>query len=181
MPMTDVQALAIIRRIREVLDDGYGTLRTISSGQVSLHSGGPVDDADAAQDAMVKPRIKVRLGGWAPSDSRPMDVTGNVDAEEVTWSVEAQYYLPPEEQGEGYATTESVRAQALADCSRFKSALEYPSNLLADSTAVSTGIVAGTVIALGAAEPRESPSDGIVMLTYVHRYRAIVQVAETVS
>lgn len=176
MALSDTQARAIIRRIREVLDEGYGSLREMAADRVALGNDG-VDETDAPTEALVSPRIHIKPGPWAPSASRPASVNSHIDIETITWIVVAEYSIPASELGEDFETREDLFARAVfADPSLFKAALEEPANLQADSLGNATGIIAGTVTAIGAA-----PRYGADLLTVEHRYSAEVHVTEETS
>ena len=174
MPVTDTQALALYRRIREVLDEGYGSIREVDADRVELGNRLDTDD-DAAMQAAVRPRIRVEPGPCAPGASRPANVNTDVDMETTEWAVIAEYSLPPDELGESYPTREDIYARARSDASRFKAALEEPANLTADSFGNATGVIAGTVTWRGS-----TPRVRGELLSYEHRYSAEVHVTEEI-
>lgn len=176
MAITEAQSLAIERRIYELLDDGYGELRTVPSDRVSEAFLGN-EAADEAMDSAVKPRIEVIDAGWRPASSRPMAVDGPNDVEEYEFRIRATYSLPASELGPRDPRRLAARAAARRDCSLFKAALEHPPNMLEDSEGNATGIIAGMVEALSAT-PREDVASEL--LIYEHRYRCTVMTDEAI-
>lgn len=181
--MAYVDADAIITRVREVLEDGTGSLRTITTG---TYYGGLFPGVDGGEESMraaVKPRIEpsVRVVGRNENTPGVMGSYNLIDVEvtvRVVRFVNANHKLKD-------SLADDVKAAAARDADVIRQALTYPNNLTATSGGTATGLCTGLLSYEGSDEPSvewddADNSEGGRIET-VHRFTGIVQVTQAAS
>nr|MCU0675633.1 hypothetical protein [Myxococcota bacterium] len=132
---------AILTRIREVLEEGAGALRTITADTYRPGAGPLRSDAAQASDALVKARVEVQIVATEPHPARPPRLgTFTLDVVEIeiriVRSVTGVTALSA-------PTRTALLAAADEDASKVAQALCVPGNLAATEAGAATGLVSG--------------------------------------
>lgn len=165
---------AILTRIREVLEDGEGALRTITADTYRPGAGPLRSDAAQATDALVKARVEVQIVATEPHPARPPRLgTFTLDIVElevrVVRSVTGVTAL-------NATTRTALLAAADEDASRIAQALTMPGNLVATEAAAATHLVSGMLEHVGSEIGEPELADGQAgRLVAVHSFRGVVK------
>lgn len=138
--MAYLQTAAILTRIREVVEDGAGTLRAISSRFLGDLPEG-LDVTEDMRRALDKPRVESSITSITRSASSP-PICGNLIIYELGVDVRVVRTVTPLEQLSD-DDRDALRALAAADADYVRQALEYPGNLSTTSGGVSTDLASG--------------------------------------
>lgn len=119
---------AILERVRELLEDGYGSIRAISSSrfQGGLHDGLPNETLPRLGELSQKP-IEASITGVSRHPQR-LTIVGDVQIERFTLEVRVVRALATPTQVND-ALRDDVKALAVEDSDVIKQALEWPANL----------------------------------------------------
>lgn len=172
--MANIDFVAIRKRLREVLDDGAGLLRTISAGRFTGDYWTGAASLPARALSLQKPRFTLpfipstRAGG--------LSEIGSIALYEIRPTIECEYTLPPVVESD--TARDAVLAQAEQDGDVFRQALGWGANLVATEAGAPTGIIDGLAFE-GTASRLEDWEAG--RLIVVHSYRGFVEVTMTVS
>lgn len=139
--MSYLKAAAIVQRVREVLEQSAGALRTVPSGAyVGNYPDGQSDSARERQalgDARIRSSIAITgiAGASPPSNSNQLIYDGT-----ITVTVERTVTREMQLDGDLY---DAVMVAALGDADVIRQALEYGGNLTQTAAAAATDIVGG--------------------------------------
>lgn len=139
--MAYVQAAALITRLREVLEDSAGTLRTVPAARFDGDSPEGLSADEAMRRSLTAPRIRARVKVLGRSKSSP-PITGNLVIYDITVSVKSRRTITPLEQLDE-ASNDVLMAAAVTDADVIRQALEYPGNLTQTAAAAATDLVSG--------------------------------------
>ena len=167
-------------RIREVLEDGAGSVRAITA---NTYAGGlsSVTNANALGiRSMIKPRVESRIIEMRPHPASP-PIGGSLVLRSVTVDVRiVRAFTGRHELND--ATRDALHAVASTDADVVAQALTWPGNLTATAAAAPTGLVSGCLryasSSLGTVEA-DGASDGRIVTT--HRFTGIAQIAAATS
>ena len=139
--MATLPAAAILTRIREVLEDSAGILRTVPTGRFEggLPEGGRVDSELAK--AFVKPRIEAAITGMSLSAATP-PVVGNLRIYDLEVEVRVVRIIRPLEQVSDDDRV-ALQAAAATDADIIAQALGWPGNLTQTAASTATDLVSG--------------------------------------
>lgn len=138
--MAYIAADAILQRLRELLQDGGGSIRAISSARLAgnLPPGLSPEEQRRRGCDTSKP-IEVSLDGVLPHPNR-LTSSGSVQIHTVPVTVRVVRTLAVSEQVDD-TLRDDVRALAIEDSSAIQDVLSWPNNLATtDVGAISTGI-----------------------------------------
>jgi len=145
--MAYVQAQALIHRIREVLEQSAGTLRTVPSGRFQGDWPQGLSDATQARIVFANPRVRVNLESFSRSQYSP-PINGNIVIYDIGVSVIVARLFDREKQitSDDY---DAVQAYAAEDTDVIRQALEWPGNLTTTSTGSATDLISGMLAFIG--------------------------------
>lgn len=132
---------AILTRIREVLEEGAGALRTITADTYRPGAGALRSDAAQATDALIKARVEVQIVDTEPHPARPPRL-GTFTLDIVTIEVRVVRSITATTALSADTRT-ALLAAADEDASRIAQALCVPGNLVSTTAGDTTGIVSG--------------------------------------
>jgi|GEM_PF-1437317 len=169
--MSYVQTLAVITRIREVLEEGKGIGRTITVGRFTDDWQAGASEAMSRRKALVGPRsrINVTINGRSPN-SPP--INSNLIVYEATITIWISRILT-----RGNQITSSdydvVQAAGAADADVIRQAMEYPGNLSYTEAGQYTDLVSGMMRYQGTTSNVVGQiDDGAQRLECVHTFSA---------
>lgn len=170
-------AVAIRKRLREVLLDGSGNVRTVPASRVYGDSVGVSStDARIHRQTLIKPRIHfppLDIERGQKAESEPSNRTQY----QIGLTIEATYRLPEEILDDD--TRDGILAVAEEDSVYFREALGWPGNLAQTEAAAATGIVSGQLRFESFGTIRED-WPGRVLITR-HRYTGTVVVTMAIA
>ncbi|MDQ3071417.1 MAG: hypothetical protein M3R55_17010 [Acidobacteriota bacterium] len=171
--MATIQSAAILLRIRQVLESGAGTLRTIASTRFYGDLPEGLSDSTEQMRGLERPRVEARIKSVSRSPASP-PITGNIALYDIGIDVEIVRPLTTAEQLTD-ATRDALRALALDDVDVVRQALEYPGNLTATTAGAATDLVSGLLSYVSSrVEPIGSPINaGAQTLRTVHSFTGI--------
>ena len=173
-------ALAILTRIREVLEDGYGAVRTVAADTYEPGTHEALDVLADSVGSLTSPRIEARIVDRRPHASRPPR-QGTFTLEEITVDVRLVRDFSGYQDLSTDART-ALSALAIEDGHSIAQALTWPGNLTATEAASATGLVSGCLndvsSALGTIE-FSGGTNGRLVTT--HRFTGVVRVTTPTS
>ena len=182
MAVWDAEKLLV--RMREVLETGAGTLRTITPGLMGDLPSGLTQEEEARRGL-----IPLASGAGFPVESRIVavkrsaaspPVIGNIALYDIEAEVRAVYPVVTR-----VTMTASVRDQvygvAASHADRIAQALGYPGNLTQTAAGSSTGLVSGLLSYVGSSYAWAGDAGKGGTLTARHRFKGIAQSAPAVS
>lgn len=177
--MANIDCDAIITRVREVLQDGAGSIRTISSARFDGGFYQGMSPEEQSLRALATPRVEpsVFVTGRNP-DSPP--INGTLLFYDVTVTVAVVRHLSPTHKLDD-AKRDDIKALAANDSDIVAQALCWPGNLTATSGGTPTGLIGGYLRFEGSDEPEVSLGDEAGRITSIHRFNGIVRVTPAVS
>lgn len=141
--MAYVASAAIIKRLRELVQEGYGDVRQVTASRLtgSLLEGLDVDEARRRGLYSEKP-VQIRLDGLRPHPQRLTDA-GNVQIHllpitiRIVRTIAVSDQLTPDD-------LDAIEAAALTDQSAIADLMSWPNNLAATEAGADTGIKGAT-------------------------------------
>lgn len=179
--MAYVATSAILTRVREVIEDSAGTLRTVPAARfLGDLPEGLSEDAEAMR-AISKPRVETSMVSVKRSPSSP-PVIGSLLIYEIELAVRVIRVVTTLEQ---LSDDDRVALQALAfeDCDVIRQALEYPGNLTATTGGTATGLCSGLLrhVSSRAAPMRRRVDGGAQPLDVTHTFVGVATAAAATS
>ena len=171
--MAYIKANAILTRIREVLEDGQGSLRSISSTRFAGDLPEGLDPTEDARRAISAPRIEAKITGISRHSQSP-PVTGNMLLYSVAIEVRVVRTVTRTEQ---LTDDDRVTLQALAaeDTDVVRQALEWPGNLTQTEAAVTTDLASGLLRYASTKDMvRGAVNGGAQTMETVHSFTGVV-------
>ena len=169
----------LIVRLREVLEDARGTLRTISANTFEGQFPPGLEVGEEARRAFGNPRAEATVSSVARSAASP-PVIGNIALYDIGVDVRVAYPLTS-----AAWVVDAVRDSAVGAAYKaadvVAQALTYPGNLTTTQAGAATGVVSG-MLAFVKSDIRSTGSDqtgGIVEAML--RFKGVVQSAPAVS
>lgn len=167
--MAYIQSAAILTAIREVLEDGAGSLRTISARFAGQLPAGAREDTELAK-ALVKPRVEASIVGIGIAKETP-PITGNFRVYDLEVEVRCVRIIRPIEQVDD-DTRVATQALAADDADVIAQALGYPGNLTQTAAAAATDLVSGCLIyTRSRARVARRIDEGAQPLETIHSFR----------
>lgn len=139
--MSNIAADAILTAVRGVLEDGTGTLRTISSTRFDGGLYDSLPDDEKSRRALDRPVVEATITKMERSPHTYAQ-PGSLAIRRITVEVKIVRHLN-EEHKLVDATRDDEKALAVVDADMVAQALEYPGNLTQDAGANATGLVSG--------------------------------------
>jgi hypothetical protein len=178
--VANINAAAIITRVRELVDDASGTLRTISSSRFGESFYLEMKEEEQARKAVSGPKFDVRLTTIERHPSSP-PISGSTALYNVTVEVTVIRHLNVNHAVID-ANRDTILAASIEDGDHIMQALTYPGNMTQTSAAVATGLASGVLqyagseneVLLGAAS---EPS----LVRGVHRFTGVAVVTLATS
>ena len=171
---------ALITRLREVLEDSAGTLRTISSSDAfggDLPKG--LDLNEEARRALGKVRAEASITSVKRSAASP-PVIGNLALYDVAVEVRTVFPLLTAE-GLDDDKRDAIKGVAFRYVDRVVQALTYPGNLTTTTAGTATDLVSGLLAHVDSSTiDRQQPGKGGV-LEVVHRFKGVLKSVPAVS
>lgn len=179
--MANIAASAILTRIREVLEDGAGSVRTVSSSRfLGELPDGLSPDAEALR-AISKPRVEASITGIRRSASTP-PIIGSLLIYDVDVDVRVVRVATTLHQ---LSDDQRVALQALCaeDADIIRQALEWPGNLTSTTAGAATGLVSGILryVKTGKLTAKRAVNDGAQPYEIVHSFSGAVTVSAATS
>ena len=139
--MAYVAASALITRLREVLEDSRGTLRTVPAARFDGDLPEGLSDDEQMRRGLTAPRIRAEIRVMGRSKSSP-PINGNLIIYDIAVTVASLRTITRDEQLDE-TSNDVLMAAALTDMDVIRQALEYPGNLTQTQAAVATDLVSG--------------------------------------
>jgi hypothetical protein len=146
--MAYIQAGPAIKRIREVIEDSAGTLRTVPASRFGGEVPTGLDDESVLAKAADKPRVETVITSIKPSTATP-PVIGNVRLYDVVFKTKITRLVTPLEQVSD-DDRDALIASVAVDADVLGQALGYPGNLTTTTAGTATDIVSGLLVAQSA-------------------------------
>ncbi len=178
--MATINGTAILTAIREVLDEGAGTVRNISTArfQADLYAGKDVDGQ--ALSALVKPICEAEITGIRRHPMSPMDLHSMSLLEiDVRVSVVRSGTLKEKLDADA---RDALKGLAVDDADVVKQALLFNGNLTTTIGGTATGLVSGRLASYeGSTVTVLFSGDTSARIEGLHNFRAVVNVAQATS
>ena len=178
--MTVISTAALQVRLREVLETGFGSTRTITAGTY----GGNLPEEFSAQGdsvrSVAKPQAEALIEAVRRSPSSPSSMS-NVALYEIDVRVRVVRRLTADQQVNS-TTRDTVKAAAAADADVLVQALTWPGNLTQTQAGTATGLRSG-MLAYRSSETvvRPAVDDGASIIETNHLFLGLMQSAPPVS
>ncbi|AKF08887.1 hypothetical protein [Sandaracinus amylolyticus] len=157
--MAYVHTAAALQRVREVIEDSAGTLRTTPPDRFDGDAPGGLGDEAILTRALVRPRVEARITTQRPSPASP-PVGGNIRFYDVVFVVRVTRVVTPIEQLSD-DDRDALFALCAEDVDVIAQALGYPGNLSATEGGTPTDIMSGVLVLQDSqTEPRGAINDG---------------------
>ena len=178
--MTYAAYHACLTRIREVVEDSRGVLRTVPSARFVGDLPDGLTDTEDARRGIVGPRVETNLTAFATNPSSPPTM-GNLMFTDVDFDVRVIRTRTPLEQLDD-DSRDALEAQAAIDAEVLRQALGYPGNLTTTQSATATGIVSGMARWIKSRVViKRKIDEGAQPVETIHTFRMIVKSAPAVS
>lgn len=179
--MATLATSAITTAIREVIEDGTGSVRTITSGDYLPGATAARSIPGLAHDALIAPRAEVRIVETTRHEASPA-ITGSFQLVALEIEIRLVRSLTTFKLLD-HDARQAVYALAALDGDVLAQALTWPGNLTQTSGATATGLVSGCLrtdwrSAVGTVEADGSDHGRLVT---THRFTAIAKVALATS
>jgi hypothetical protein len=142
--MAYIQAGPAIKRIREVIEDSAGTLRTVPASRFGGEVPTGLDDESVLAKAADKPRVETTIADMKASNATP-PVMGNVALWDVVFSTKVTRIVTPLEQVSD-DDRDTLMASVATDVDVIRQALGFPGNLTTTTAGTATDIVSGLLV-----------------------------------
>lgn len=173
--MANLQAQALITRIREVLEDSAGTLRTVPAGRFDGNLPTGLSDTTEMRRAFEKPRIAATITGLSRHPASP-PINGSLMLYSVAVEVRIVRTVTRLEQLSD-ADADTLRALATEDADIVRQALEYPGNLTQTTAGAATNIASGLLYYSGSViRVQRAIDEGSQLLETVHTFTGVAKV-----
>lgn len=178
--MAYVATNALQTRLREVLQDGAGSLRAITANTF----GGNLPDGFSPNGDAVRsvalPQVECLISDIERSPNSP-PLVGNVALYKISVRVRVVHRMPSWAQV-SETDRDAVKANAAEAADQIAQALSWPGNLAATSGGTSTGLVSGMLSHIkSATQPVSVVDDGAAILATEHLFTGTLRSAPAVS
>lgn len=167
-------------RLREVLEDGYGSLRTITA---DTYGGNLPDGLTEMGDAIRstgRPQVEASIEGLRPSAAGHA-IIGSVLLYDFDLRVRVVRKLGADLLTNG-AARDAVKAAAATDSDVLRQALSWPGNLTTTQAGDATGLLSGMVVHRESkTEMRPAVEDGAATLETEHLFFGVLRSSPAVS
>lgn len=177
--MATLDGDAIHTAIREVLEDGTGSVRTISSGRFGGGLYGGQDRRTRAFRALDKPAVETTIAGLRRHSASPPRI-GSVGLLELDIDVRIVRHATVESKLDD-DVRDALKALAIEDADLVRQALEYPGNLTSTAASVATGIVSGCLTYSDSDVEVDFTDDASAQIATTHRFTGIVKITQATS
>lgn len=175
-----IPSLAILTRIREVLEDGRGSVRTITANTYGSATHQALSVLSDSLGSIEKPQVEPRIVGQRPHGARPPR-QGSFTLEELDIDVRVVRDFDSWRDLDDDART-ALHALASSDSFAIQQALTWPGNLTATEAATATGLVSGCLryaqSSMGSLEFAGGQNGRLVT---THRFTGVVRVETPTS
>lgn len=178
--MSTISTAALQIRLREVIEAGFGTTRTIAA---ATYGGNLPEEFSAQGDsvrAVAKPQAEALIEAIRRSPSSP-SIVSNVALYEVDVRVRVVRRLTADQQVTA-AARDTVKAAAAGDADVLVQALSWPGNLTQTQAGAATGLRSG-MLAYRESQTTVRPAvdDGASVIETNHLFTGLMQSAPPVS
>jgi hypothetical protein len=165
-----IRAAAITTRIREVLEDGAGTLRTISSTRFLGDLPEGLSDDAALARSTAKPRVEATIVSMAQSAASPPD-NGNLHILDIEVDVKVVRIMSPVEQLDDDSRS-ALLALAIEDADMIRQALRYAGNLTQTTAGTACDLVSNCLAVYrgSSVKIRRAIDEGAQPVETLHRF-----------
>lgn len=168
--MAHIKSQAILTRIREVLDDSAGDLRTIAYDRFAGDLPEGLDPSAIQFRAVTSARVEARITGKRVSPASP-PALGNLRIYELDVEVKVIRLVETADQLDD-AERDALNALAAEDGDIIAQALGYPGNLTATEAGEPTDLVSGMLVYESDSTSVDGRiSEGAQTLTTTHLFR----------
>ena len=175
--MANTAYAAIRKRLREIVDDGDGLVRVVSSGKFSGDYWTGITAWAGHTRALSKPRFAVPAMITALADGTPIFTNASHKIERVDMRIECEYALPIPTSSDDDRDAQVATAEQDGDI--IAQAVGWPGNMTQTEAAAPTGILDGSI--------RHTLSRPVIedwdarRLVMEHTFRAFVNVVQATS
>jgi len=179
--MANINVAAIITRVREIVDDAAGSLRTIASARFGESFAVEMTSTEQSRKAVSGPKYDVRLVSTERHPSNP-PVSGSTMIYTVHVEVTVARHL-----NVSHATIDANRdtilSAAIEDADYLCQALTYPGSMTQTSAAVATGLASGCLLFDGSSSEIVLNEAGghASLVRAVHKFHGIAVVITATS
>jgi hypothetical protein len=160
-----------LKRIRQVVEDSAGTLRTTPASRFGGEVPEGLDPESAMARAADRPRVEASIVSIAPSDATPPTL-GNLRVYDVEVRVKVTRVVTPLEQVSD-DDRDALMALAAEDADVLGQALGFPGNLTTTTAGTATDIVSGLLLhRTTSVMVRKAIDDGAQPIETSHTYLA---------
>jgi len=142
--MAYVRTAAALRRIRQVVEQSLGSLRTTPVGRFGGEAPEGLADESLLAKAADRPRVETSIISMTPSPATP-PVIGNIRIYDVEFAIKVIRIVTPLEQVSD-AHRDALMATAAEDVDILGQALGFPGNLATTATGTATDIISGLLV-----------------------------------
>jgi len=162
---------AALKRIRQVVEDSVGVLRTVPVSRFGGEVPEGLDPESMMARAIDRPRVEAMITSITPSDASP-PVLGHLRLYDVEVRVKVVRVVTPLEQVSD-ADRDALMSLASEDADVLSQALGFPGNLTATTTGTATDIVSGLLLHRATSVlVRKAIDDGAQPIETSHTYLA---------
>lgn len=170
--MAYIKSAAIVTRLREVLQNSAGALRTVPADRFLGDLPDGLDVGEAMRRALEAPRIAVRVSTMGRDSASP-PLIGDVQLEKLGVEVRVIRTVTTLEQI-SETDADALEAAALTDGDVIRQAMSYPGNLATTTAGTATDIVSGLLVYQGSRfDPSGAINDGAQRFESVHTFTGI--------
>ena len=178
--MSYIATGALQVRLREVLEDGLGSLRTITAGTYGGNLPEGMDPSHEAVRALGEPQVEALITNQRRSPNSPPTYS-NLALMQFDCRVKVTRRLGAVEQLDG-AARDVVKAAASTDADVISQALGFPGNLLTTSGGTPTGLVSGLLSWVESrVEPISTDENGTAIVRTEHMFTGTLTSAPATS
>lgn len=166
----------LFERLREVLEEGLGSVRTIAAGTLKGDLPPGLDLAHEQRRTFETPRVESSIKRRRPHVSSPVSANSNFAILELDLEIRLVYHAPRSAQIDD-DERDAFRGAQLGDCDAIRQAL-ISGNLTATDAGDATGVISSRVIFIDDELVSESYASDALRAEWRLSYTAIVQVAQ---
>ena len=170
--MATIKSAAILTRIREVIEQSAGDLRTVPASRFLGDDQDGLDVSEELRRGLEAPRVRVALTGMSRNEGTP-SVIGNVFLLDLSFEIRVIRTITTLEQISD-SDSDALAALALTDADILRQALEYPGNLTQTDAAETTDLCSG-MLRYGSSKWRTggAVNDGAQLLETTHSFTGV--------
>lgn len=170
--MAYLKSAAILTRLREVIEQSAGALRTVPDDRFLGDMPEGLDITEEMRRALEAPRVSAHVRAMGRDPASP-PLVGNVQLEKLSVEVRVIRTLTTLEQI-SETDNDVLQAAAMTDSDVLRQAIEYPGNLSTTTAGTATDIVSGLLVFSGSRfETTRAVNDGAQRFESIHTFTGI--------